>query len=422
MQVVCSPSPEAISSKSGALFALYARPTTKAMGRVGYSIPGDVRRARLKVPLLAWDFLSIALAVVAADQSSPRSISPDGWTRQLEVSVDVADPEPWLPQVEALQDALGFLTGDMWTLSLNPDGLHPPQLSSRRTRRPKPVGDVVCLLSGGLDSLVGALDLVADGRQPLLVSQRAKGDSTKQREFAQDIGATLTHLQLSHAARLPGRSERSQRARSIVFLAYGLLAGAALVERTNAREIELVVPENGFISVNAPLTGLRIGSLSTRTTHPTVLGSIQAIWDAVGLTVRIANPYQLQTKGEMLESCRNQATLRRLAARSTSCGRFGRHGYGQCGRCVPCLIRRASFLKWGHPDETTYKYSDLKSQQGFDDVRSFALACLRAESEGVARWASGAIPPSHLDYSALLHMVERGLGEVRALLEAGDVL
>ena len=31
---------------------------------------------------------------------------------------------------------------------------------------------------------------------------------------------------------------------------------------------EIIVPENGYISLNIPLTYSRIGSSSTRTTHP----------------------------------------------------------------------------------------------------------------------------------------------------------
>ncbi|MCZ7581789.1 MAG: hypothetical protein M5U21_13400 [Fimbriimonadaceae bacterium] len=52
--------------------------------------------------------------------------------------------------------------------------------------------------------------------------------------------------------------------------------------------------------MNVPLTSLRIGSLSTRTTHPYFLRQIQSIWDAVGLNVEIQNPYQFRTKGELL--------------------------------------------------------------------------------------------------------------------------
>src|SRR5690606_18570612 len=118
------------------------------------------------------------------------------------------------------------------------------------------------------------------------------------------------------------------------------------------------------------LTNLRIGSLSTRTTHPFSLRQLQSIWDAVGLNVRMTNPYQLRTKGEMLLECRQQDLLRSLASRSTSCGRYARHGYKHCGQCVPCLVRRAAFQRWGEADTTAYKSANLGAHKDFDDVRS----------------------------------------------------
>ena len=64
-------------------------------------------------------------------------------------------------------------------------------------------------------------------------------------------------------------------------------------------------------------------------------------------------------KGEMLRDCSDQPLLSSLAGESTSCGRFQRYGYRHCGRCVPCQVRRAAFLKWGTADSTDYVYSDL---------------------------------------------------------------
>ena len=64
--------------------------------------------------------------------------------------------------------------------------------------------------------------------------------------------------------------------------------------------VELLIPENGFISLNIPLTPLRLGSLSTRTTHPLFIQQMQDILDALDFRVRLSNPYQFKTKGEML--------------------------------------------------------------------------------------------------------------------------
>jgi hypothetical protein len=63
-------------------------------------------------------------------------------------------------------------------------------------------------------------------------------------------------------------NERSQRARSIIFFAYGVLAATALKRYHDGQPVTLYVCENGFIAINPSLTTARLGSLSTRTTHP----------------------------------------------------------------------------------------------------------------------------------------------------------
>ena len=423
MRIVCSQDPTALDDAEGLAFAMYTAPTSERIGRVGSSIPIEVRRSGLAIDSLSWDFLSFALAVIAADNGCLRQGSADGWTRQIELSVAVQSPLTWRPHAAALEKALGFLTGDVWTIEFEGEGpTPPPRAKQSRRRQKRPSGDIVCLLSGGMDSLVGAIDLVDQGRRPILVSQRVSGDSVRQRAFAARIGSGLAHVQLSHAARPPGPAERSQRARSVIFLAYVLLAAAPLRASSSSR-VELVVPENGFISMSVPLTNLRIGSLSTRTTHPHFLRQVQSIWDAVGLNVEISNPYQFRTKGELLVECRRQDLLQSLASQSTSCGRFGRYGYKHCGRCIPCLVRRAAFLRWGQPDGTTYEFSDLKTQSDFDDVRSLAMACLRVRAEGVDHWASGAISFAEVDDpTPFTKTVGRGIDEARRLLEVSGVL
>ena len=161
--------------------------------------------------------------------------------------------------------------------------------------------------------------------------------------FASKLGNGLSHLQLNHNVKCPGAKERSQRARSLIFLAYGVLVASALRRHKDGKVIDLYVCENGFISINPALTGSRLGSLSTRTTHPVFISVYQELLDIAGLAVKVRNPYQFKTKGEMLAGCQDQPFLAKFAAESTSCGRFARNGFVHCGRCLPCLIRRAAF-------------------------------------------------------------------------------
>jgi 7-cyano-7-deazaguanine synthase in queuosine biosynthesis len=395
---------------------LYGQPIRPEHGSAGQSALYEIQRARLQATPRAWDLMSIALSVVTADVSGRRNESPDGWTRELHLEIAVIDPDFWTSISGKLEAALQFLTTDIWRLRFIGGGVLPAPPRDPIT----PDEDCVVLLSGGLDSLIGAIDRVACGKKPFAISQTVRGDAEKQVEFASKVGGGLRHLQLNHNAHSPGIDETSQRARSFVFIAFGVLAATTLSAYGRGETVPFYICENGFIAVNPPLTGARIGSLSTRTAHPEFLNSVQEVLDSAGIRVRIENPYQLKTKGEMLRECADQQLISAEAARSTSCGRFQRFNYRHCGRCVPCQVRRASFIAAGIPDTTDYVYADLgrddEDHARFDDVRSVAMAIAEVKAEGLDTWLGAALTyPNLRDVQKLKALVQRGLVELATL-------
>jgi hypothetical protein len=419
-RVVCAPATHRSRRASADLeIVLYSQPDRKNRGAVGSGITDVIHRRKVQPAPRAWDLLSIALAVIAADTGVRRNQSPDGWTREIELSVAVADSEFWTSQSQLIDQQLRFLTNDVWRCTFSDGGALPASPRSPVL----PEEDCVALLSGGLDSLVGVLDLVKQHkRRPYVVSQVSQGDKETQAYFAAKIAGGLRHLQLNHNANCPGENERSQRSRSLIFLAYGVLAATVVKAYHEGHGVTLYVCENGFISINPPLTPGRLGSLSTRTTHPVFLGLFQRLLDAAGLRVRVENPYQFRTKGEMLAGCADQEFLRKNARRATSCARFARNGYRHCGRCVPCLVRRAAFHAWGEADRTVYVYRDLSRDTDdyarFDDVRSAAMAVAEVRAEGLDGWLGTSLSSALLGNVAHHRAtVERGLQELGRFLD-----
>lgn len=397
-------------------FSLYGQPSGDIEMSVGGAVLSTIRRKQLAPSAVAWDFLSIAMSAILVDAASLRAHSPDGWTRELTLEIPVTDPTRWSANAPALQAALSFLTTDVWTLRFSRGAPH-----FQPAKHPVvPENDCVALLSGGLDSLIGAIDLVSDGRRPYLVSQTVRGDRRAQEEFAAKVEVS-EHIQLNHNARTgQAVDEASQRARSLVFIAYGVLVASTLAATAEGRTIDLFVNENGFIAINPAMTPMRVGSLSTRPAHPLYFALLQQVFDAMDIRVRLSNPYKFQTKGEMLANCANQELLRQLARRSTSCGRYQRHGYTHCGRCIPCQVRRAAFLRWPQPDLTGYVFENLGAENehcaGFDDVRSLAVARLVIAEEGLARWLGTALSSVPTDDKALTRdMLSRAMDELGAL-------
>lgn len=417
MKLLCAPDDYPFPTDDDALHVvLYGQPGRTDRGSAGAAARYDILRAKLEAAPRAWDFLSLALSVVTADLAGLRERSPDGWTREFDLSVAVSEPAFWTTQAAALQNALAFLTTDRWQLRFLEGGTLPtPPRDSLR-----PDEDCVVLLSGGLDSLIGAIDRVEEGKTPLALSQIVRGDAEKQSDFARKVGGGLRHLQLNHNASAPGTEESSQRARSLGFIAFGALAATTLARHHDGKSVTLYVCENGFIALNPPLTGARIGSLSTRTAHPEFLARVQGILDAADLRVVIENPYLHNTKGEMLLNCADQGLLKQEAPASTSCGRFQRFNYRHCGRCVPCQVRRAAFLAWGQPDTTVYVYEDLGIDDGdhsaFDDVRSVAMAIAEVDTDGLDAWIGSALSTPRIgDVVSLRALIERGLSEMAKL-------
>jgi 7-cyano-7-deazaguanine synthase in queuosine biosynthesis len=356
------------------------------------------------------------MSVMAADAAGQRDRSPDGWTREFDLEIAVAEPAFWNGSADLLERAMSFLTTDRWRLRFIAGGIAP--VTPAQVFRPPETS--VILLSGGLDSLVGAIDLAARGNRPVAISKTVRGDAEKQVEFASLIGSGLRHFQLNDNATVPSDDDTSQRARSIIFLAFGVLVATSLAPYGTGADLPLYVCENGFIAINPPLTGSRIGSLSTRTAHPYFLAQFQDVLNAAGIHVRIWTPYSTKTKGEMLKECANQPLLKTLAARSTSCGRFQKYNYHHCGRCVPCQVRRASFLAWGEQDPTLYKFEDLgrndRWHAGFDDVRSVGMALATVKDAGFDDWLGSALSWPQIDNrEALKNMLRRGLDELGAL-------
>ena len=297
-------------------FEMFSIPEHKRsnVGHVGVQLFKELKKSKITPTVEALDFTIIAMAVVAADKAILRRNSADGWTRKIELYIYLHDAAKWRKEKRKLEDMLRFLSGDFWMLTIKdlPESLVPKKKFDLRKQ------DCICLLSGGMDSLVGAIDLHEEGRNPLFVSQIVRGDADHQREYAMQFGSDNL-CQWSNKVYKKGKSENSTRARSIMFFAFALLASCGINCNTQGRK-ELFVPENGYISLNMPLDPLRTGSLSTKTTHPVYMNMLQEIWNDVGINIDFVLPYKYKTKGEVLEECKNQNLMEKFIFGSTSCG------------------------------------------------------------------------------------------------------
>lgn len=399
-------------------FTLFQAACRDGIGTIANRWKRTLRRKGFAPEAQTWDFVQLCLAVCAADLSCLRSTSADGWTRVIELTVGLHEPMRWLGWEEHIERMLKVLTGDHWTLRFVAGGETPPAGDGEPSDH-----DSVCLLSGGLDSLIGGIDLVSQGRRPVFVSQLAHEDSRRQIQFAERLGGQNSHWQWSHGINFRGQRETSTRARSLAFYAFAVMAASRVV----GDPVQVFVPENGFICINPPLVPGRVSSLSTRTTHPQFILMMQELLDGLGVRVKIELPYRFKTKGQMMAECRNQPLLEELAARTTSCGRFRTYNRTHCGRCVPCMIRKGAFLAWGEGrDDTNYVYrslDDADKSSGPDDAMAAALAVLTVRQKGLDNFLGASLSfAGVLERPAYRQVLQSGIGEMEALLRRDGLL
>lgn len=388
------------------------------------------------------DLALLAATVTAADTRISRNLNAqDLWTREIALHIPVAAPELWNSQIVLLSKLLNFLTGDRWSLQFH----ERPEIDGglvRASSQPRTINPTsICLFSGGLDSFIGAIDLLSQGFTPLFISHYWDTITCKYQRECSNLLSEYFEQPFDHISARVGFSrktiegaggEDTLRGRSFLFFALAAMAADAV-----GNEIVINVPENGLISLNVPLDPLRVGALSTRTTHPYYMARYNELLRNLGIDARLDNPYAFKTKGEMALQCRDLLFLRQHAANTMSCSSPQSRRYDpdpterapkHCGRCVPCLIRRASlFSAFGRDDNTPYRIPDLtarvldSSKAEGEHVRAFQLSLARLlRSPGRAKFdihKPGPLNdyPEHItDYE---NVYTRGMEEVRRLLD-----
>src|SRR5215831_2964067 len=121
--VWCGPDPKLSTkaSKSGAIGVTLYGPQGGKLGGIGNRIPEAFRHVGRQPSELGWDFLSIALGVSAADTFVQRSLSANGWCRNIELTIGVNKPKHWTKLAPVLTTALRFLSEDNWILNFVED-------------------------------------------------------------------------------------------------------------------------------------------------------------------------------------------------------------------------------------------------------------------------------------------------------------
>ncbi|QHN03429.1 hypothetical protein FTO74_08670 [Granulicella sp. WH15] len=385
---------------------------------------------------VAIDFLLIAATVYSLDKIVLRTDASNSWTRVFDVTIPVSETGLWTNASSSLNACVSFLTGDTWTFNFVEAKRQLLGASAIGRVIPK-IAEIgaVSLFSGGMDSLAGVIDwLEGNPSKGLLLAGHHDGQMTgpfgDQKNILPTLRKTYPGRIAQSLVRVGNTGESSEitlRGRSLLFIAV-----AVCVASGYGFEGPLILPENGTIALNVPLSPSRRGSCSTRTAHPFYIALLAQVFAEVGLKYPIENPLMMKTKGEVARTCANQALFRELVGSSVSCAKRGhkrtwtnKH-VKSCGRCMPCIYRRAALQSAGLDNEL-YGSDICAGEVDFNDTKTEGPADLRACLSFVQRnpsrreiatllLANGSLDVIHLDSYA--DLVVRAFEEIRQLFRA----
>lgn len=342
--------------------------------------------------LEALDLWYISLMVYYSDKKILRHGTFDNWIRQMKLYIPVLNVEKWNNNKELLVEMMSFLSGDLWDFEFRKRDLNSIEIKicenlKNKYKQKKFNPDSYCMLSGGLDSFIGAVDLLTHSRNIGFVGHYGGGKGVKPYQdkvkelLKGEYGLNGNEFFNFHAAPINGR-EDTTRTRSFMFFSHAIILASC-----SRREIDLFIPENGLISLNIPFTNTRLGSSSTRTTHPFYMRKFQHLLQRLGISVQLKNPYQFLTKGEMLIQCENNVFIKKYYKETMSCSHPDQVRWEKgskepihCGTCLPCSIRRASILRAFKKDETLYNDPNFRKNKAKIELKSFNIGILDYKS------------------------------------------
>jgi hypothetical protein len=308
-----------------------------------------------------------AMVLTAAIEFSDRVIKRPsrGWARRVAVLLPVHDPARWNdPAVSnSLHEALGFLTGDFWTLKFVKRSKTVPAPMQECLPFPRPT-EAVIAYSDGMDSRI------VSG----LVGKTLGEKLVRVRVGSKAAGKSLVDGQLQPFAKVPykfktsmGNGEMTARSRGFKF---ALISGVAAYI---ADAEQALIPESGQGAIGPALVTVSHAYPDYRN-HPLFTARMTRFLKALlGKTVWFTFPRLWHTKGE---------TLREFAAlpegdswRDTkSCWRNSRWSalngkLLQCGICAACMLRRMSVHAAGlHEEAGIYICTNLSASSLADAI------------------------------------------------------
>lgn len=308
------------------------------------------------------DLLVVASTAAFVDRRARRRRG-EGWPRDFRVQIPVHCPDQWnrAGTSSALQEALAYLTGDMWNFKFVQRKHADRQALQLLLKRPAIPSAIVLPYSGGLDSFAALRLLQAQesNATPLLVTTaHGGGNPPAHRMFH---GKSVERVTIPVRIAPGAHAEPTYRTRTFLFFSVAAIAA----KLSGASRVIVAEPGQGAIGPSI----VRFGDEHPyRGSHPAFTQRLRRLLTQLwGTSPSFEHPNIWSTKGDVLRKLRDLDILDGWQ-QTHSCSQrpAGRGSAGHCGICGNCISRRVAAHSASIDTDQqmdVYRWGDLSSAE-----------------------------------------------------------
>lgn len=252
--------------------------------------------------------------------------------RKFVFDIPLFEPELWRNSRKIIEDLANWVSDENYEIMLTKNNADPFEEPLLQTNNNYPT----TLFSGGLDSLSGAYYNLKNSIKSDYIGFVNKNEEyTHQRvigQFYRNVFSDDTKIQLVQKPNIR-KEQLTQATRSLLYIA--LAVANSHFNESN----EVYLYENGILSLNPELSG----RFTTKTTHPKTIQKYNNLLSSIGFDIKIKHPFLFCTKGDIINNMNHDFKSQIKNTFTCGSGRNPMYNHkGQCGICVPCILRKIS--------------------------------------------------------------------------------
>lgn len=275
----------------------------------------------------------------------------------LNLRIPVFNLKIWNENLKEINDLVRWVSGENFKITFIENMLID---KTNNSMLPLVNNRSVTLFSGGLDSLTGAFRNFNEGIESDYIGFINKKEEKTYQEELQEFYFTVfksnTDIILINKP-IDKKKHLIQSTRSLLYLAL------AIAKAFYNKSKQVYLYENGILSLNPTINN----RFTTKTTHPKTIYAYNLLLKQLGIDIQINHPFIFSTKGEQIDAMDQE--FKNVISKTFTCG-SGRSNQlkthiGQCGVCIPCLLRKISLAAYENEnyDSKYYIDYDTKSSQ-----------------------------------------------------------